>query len=94
MILEILFDIKSFLIILIVTMIAYTQIKLSLNRDSIEEKGKGMWRDVYVLSFGELGDYEDLSSLEFSLFVIFSLFIPLVLMNLLIAIMSDSYARI
>lgn len=51
-------------------------------------------RSSYVLSFGELGDFAEAAVVKFFVFALFSFIIPLVLMNLLIAIMSDSYARI
>ena len=48
----------------------------------------------YTFAFGEFGEYLEYSRVKFAIFMIFSFFIPLVMMNLLIAIMSDSYARI
>ena len=51
-------------------------------------------RDSYVLAFGELGSFSDVTMMQFIIFIIFSLFIPLVLMNILIAIMSDAYERV
>jgi len=48
----------------------------------------------YVLALGELGDFDKFKYLRFAFFMIFSLFIPLILMNMLIAIMSDCYERV
>lgn len=49
----------------------------------------------YVLAFGDFNSlYADYNPLQFFMFVVFTFFIPLLLMNMLIAIMSDSYARV
>lgn len=48
----------------------------------------------YVLAFGELGEYSTYSWIQFVIFFIFSFFIPLMLLNMLIAIMSDVYERV
>ena len=44
----------------------------------------------YTLTLGEL-DFEELSPTKFFIFVVFTTFITLFLMNLLIAILSDAY---
>ena len=44
----------------------------------------------YTLTLGEL-DFEDLNTTKFLIFVVFTTFIALFLMNLLIAILSDAY---
>jgi hypothetical protein len=48
----------------------------------------------YVLSLGELGAFEEFGYLQFFIFVMFSFLVPLVLMNMLIALMADSYTRV
>ena len=44
----------------------------------------------YTLTLGEL-DFEDLDTTKFLIFVVFTTFITLFMMNLLIAILSDAY---
>ena len=91
MIFEILSDISTFMIILIAAMVSYTQITMIITQqDNIDKH----WRASYVLSLGELGDFETISATQFAIFIIFSFFVPLLLMNMLIAIMSDSYERV
>ena len=47
-------------------------------------------KNSYTLTLGEL-DFEDLNTTKFLIFVVFTTFIALFLMNLLIAILSDAY---
>jgi hypothetical protein len=47
-----------------------------------------------VIAFGDLGDFASFSALQFFMFMLFTFFIPLTLMNMLIAIMSDTYSRV
>ena len=49
-----------------------------------------MIKTSYTLTLGEL-DFEDLNTVKFLIFVVFTTFITLFLMNLLIAILSDAY---
>lgn len=74
-------------------MIAYTHIMYTINHfenPSIDRFS----RQSYTLSFGELGPFDEMNWFTFIFFVIFSFFIPLVLMNMLIAIMGDTYGRV
>ncbi len=48
----------------------------------------------YVLTLQEYGNFESFSPAHFFIFVIFSFFVPILLLNMLIAIMSDSYERV
>ena len=50
-------------------------------------------KSTYVLAFGDFNT-DDFTVVEWLVFVGASLFIPLVLFNLLIAIMGDTYSRI
>lgn len=91
MIFEIIEDVSAFLIILVTAILAYTQIIMSI------EETEGLdqtMRNSYVLALGELGEFGAASGLQFIIFVVFSFFIPLILMNMLIAIMSDAYERV
>ena len=59
--------------------------------------GGGSWeefRQGYVLAFGDLGSFADYSLIQSLIFIGFNFFIPLTLMNMLIAIMSDTYGRV
>ena len=49
-----------------------------------------VYKVTYTLTLGEL-DFEDLSPSRFIIFVAYTTLITLVLMNLLIAILSDAY---
>ena len=49
-----------------------------------------MAKTTYTLTLGDL-DYEDLNTTKFMIFVVYTILITLVLMNLLIAILSDAY---
>ncbi len=92
MIFEIITGITAFLIILGLTFLAFTQIMFSF---TFGEAGwLAMFRGSYVLSLGELGDFGEYSIYQSAFFFVFSFFVPLVLMNMLIAIMSDTYARV
>ena len=51
-------------------------------------------RNSYVISLGELGQFDSIPLVSFLVFVLFSFLIPLVLMNMVIALMGDSYARV
>ena len=53
-----------------------------------------MFRQSYTLAFGDFGDFGEFSKTKFIIFVFSTFIVPLVMMNLLIAIISDSYARI
>ena len=48
---------------------------------------------MYLIDFGEFGDM-NFSSLEYFIFIIAVLFIPLIMFNMLIAIMGDTYDRV
>lgn len=52
------------------------------------------FRQGYVLAFGDLGDFTNYDITKFFIFSMFTFLIPLTLMNMLIAIMSDTYARV
>ena len=55
-----------------------------------DEEQLTVYKVTYTLTLGEL-DFEDLSPSRFIIFVAYTTFITLVLMNLLIAILSDAY---
>ena len=55
-----------------------------------DEDSLAIFKVTYTLTLGEL-DYDQLSSSRFLVFVAYTILITLVLMNLLIAILSDAY---
>ena len=92
MLLEIMVDIRAFTIILVLSMTAYAQISMFLKREYTPPMYE---RLSYALAFGDFGNMHlDCTLTGFIIFVIFSMFTTLVLMNLLIAIMSDTYERV
>lgn len=93
MIFEIINDITTFLIILFTALFAYAQITYVLT-DSSDKSIITDLSNSYVLSLGELGSFDEFGYLQYFIFIMFSFLVPLVLMNMLIAIMSDSYARV
>ena len=96
MIKEVSKDIVPFMIILILSMASYMHIMATLTfyEKELEEGIYSMlFQESYVLSLGELPSYDTIS-MKFVIFLIYSLLIPIVLMNLLIAILSDAYERV
>ena len=96
MIKEVSYDIVPFMVILVLTMTSYMHIMATFtfySEDSEEGVYSGLAKESYVLSLGELPEYES-TSLKFGIFFVYSLLIPIILMNLLIAILSDAYERV
>ena len=73
---------------------AYAQITYVLTTDLEKKSLETDLMNSYVLSLGELGGFDEFGYLQFAVFIMFSFLVPLVLMNMLIAIMSDSYSRV
>ena len=48
---------------------------------------------VFKLDFGDF-DTDDYNNLQVALFIVAAIFIPLIMLNMLIAIMSDTYDRV
>ncbi len=92
MIIEIIGEITTFLFILFIAILAYAQILYTTKDTDSEETSTA--RGSFLLAFGELGDFESIGLVQFLIFALFLFFIPLVLMNMLIAIMSDAYERV
>ena len=55
-----------------------------------DENQLSVLKTSYTLTLGEL-EFEDLSTMSFMIFVVYTSLITLILMNLLIAILSDAY---
>lgn len=92
MIMEILTDVTIFLIMLFIIIFAYSHLLIVLSDE--DYTFESTFKSSYVLSFGELDDSRNNGLIDWINFMIFSFSITLVLMNLLIAIMSDSYERV
>ncbi|CDW79294.1 wd-40 repeat protein [Stylonychia lemnae] len=107
MIVEIIKDMSSFSILLIYWMIGFNlmfysfkyqnemngQENKSFNQDISSSVFFTELQQTYKLSFGDF-DTEGFNGFQWALFVISSFFIPLVLFNLIIAIMGDTYDRV
>ena len=94
---EVFKDIPSFIIILIV--IAYT---FSICFYLVSPKGVGVsddWiigelKSMYRLTYGDFASVDDYVMLDWVFFVLSTILVPLVMMNLLIAIISDTFGRV
>ena len=51
-------------------------------------------RTAYTLTLGDLDDYMELNFTSFTIFAAYTILITLVLMNLVIAILSDKYEAV
>ena len=96
MIFEIINDITTFLIILFTALFAYAQITyvMTIETTDVHKDLENDLKNSYVLGLGELGDFPAFGYLHFAVFMMFSFLVPLVLMNMLIALMADSYTRV
>lgn len=92
MIMELCVDITVFLAMLLVLIFAYMHLLVVLSDG--ETSFVDGFKVSYMLSYGELDDSRDDGFIAWMNFMIFSFAIPLVMMNLLIAIMSDSYGHV
>ena len=86
-------DIRSFVLILFTIMIAYFHIQYTLNFAETDQEIELLMRRSFTLAFADFPDYTLMTRSQFFVFMLFSLIITLVLMNMLIAIMSDTYER-
>ena len=86
MIIQTMKDTKNFYVILVCFVVSYS-LFLLLTQD---ESYLTVFKITYTLTLGEL-DFEELTTSKFLIFVVYTTLITLVLMNLLIAILSDAY---
>lgn len=63
MIIEILNDIKVFIVILFASMVAYGQITAFLQENYGDSDEPSILRTSYVLAFGELGSFDNFSEI-------------------------------
>lgn len=92
MIMEVLRDVTVFMIMLFIIILAYMHLLVILSEGDMEFRDS--FKISYTLSFGELDETRDDGWVAWINFMIFSFTLPLVLMNLLIAILSDSYGHV
>jgi hypothetical protein len=94
MMFDVVADLGTFILILLLVILAYAQITISIEDSGDAKTFDELSRQAYVLAFGDFGGFDTFTFVKFMVFVIFSFVVPLVMMNLLIAIISDSYAVI
>ena len=64
---------------------------------AVERASKALWlvvSDVYQLIYGEFNIDRYTDFIEFALFIVSSMFLSVILLNIVIAIMSDTYERV
>jgi len=94
MIQEIIHDMIPFLIVLMYSILTFALVFCVLSELSGETKTFGdSWRDSYLMNFGEF-DTENYHLFEWIVFVIAVMLNPLIMMNMLIALMGDTYSRV
>ena len=86
MIIETIRDTYKFYVILVCCIFSYFLFLLLTQDDGY----LNVFKTTYTLTLGEL-DFEELNFTRFLIFVVYTTLITLVLMNLLIAILSDAY---
>ncbi len=50
--------------------------------------------EAYLLSYGDFASTDEYSRLEVFIFIAGTLFLPLIMLNMLIAVMGDTYDRV
>ena len=90
MIIQTIKDTYKFYWILFCFIISYFLV-LMLSQEEGLETPLDVWRAAYTLTLAELVGFDTKGSTNFFIFMIFTLLITLVLMNLIIAILSDAY---
>ena len=90
MVSQVIKEASAFLLVLALFVITYTHMLTLIKRDNDIQ----LFRIAYVLTLGELDEFNDLSMTAFWIFLVFTILITVVLMNLVIAILSDGYEEI
>mmetsp|Transcript_21646 Transcript_21646/g.15898 ORF Transcript_21646/g.15898 Transcript_21646/m.15898 type:complete len:175 (+) Transcript_21646:1462-1986(+) len=85
-------DMGAFLVVLILAMFGFTATFLSL-RETETDGIVSSLKHNYRLTFGDFNP-DDYSVAGWTVFIIASTFMTLIMLNILIAIMSDTYARV
>ena len=94
MIIQIASDIKSFLTVIFAMMVAFT-IAMYQSRNAADPGDTTFWSVALEMYTFGIGSYDDTnySGVTMPFFILATLLMPLVLLNMLIAIMGDSYGR-
>ncbi len=67
------------------------------SEDHGENLSDNIWKSIvdgYAITLADFGELDNFTLTQFLIFVIYSFFVPILLLNMLIAIMSDSYERV
>jgi hypothetical protein len=97
MISQVMMDLIPFACILLIISFGFAHIftlQLMVKADDGSSQMKKGLMNAYVLMFGELGGFDEFSSNQWAFFSISSCFIIIVLLNLLIAIISDTFEKV
>ena len=93
---QVFMDIPSFLIILVISMYAFgvcfyaISHRVTTSQDWIAYEMIGMYR----MAYGDFAYVDDYGGVEWLFFLLSTVLMPLVMMNLLIAIISDTFERV
>mmetsp|Transcript_28847 Transcript_28847/g.28531 ORF Transcript_28847/g.28531 Transcript_28847/m.28531 type:complete len:529 (+) Transcript_28847:1846-3432(+) len=91
---EVFMDIKSFLMLLFYSTLAFAFVFISIEVSKKPDSEFGSFlSNSYLLDLGDFGT-DSFSGLEWAIFFIASVINPLVMMNLLISIIGDTYDRV
>lgn len=93
MIQEIISDMIPFLIVLIYSIFTFALVFCVLSEMSEQKTIEEAWRHSYLINYGEF-DTDLYTWLEWVVFVMATCLNPLILMNMLIALMGDTYSRV
>mmetsp|Transcript_33373 Transcript_33373/g.32429 ORF Transcript_33373/g.32429 Transcript_33373/m.32429 type:complete len:174 (+) Transcript_33373:526-1047(+) len=85
-------DMIPFLIVLIVAFLGFSITYAAIKVDEIDDTVDGMVH-TYYLAYADFS-YDNYNTFGWFLYIIASLLIALIMLNALIAIMSDTYARV
>mmetsp|Transcript_741 Transcript_741/g.416 ORF Transcript_741/g.416 Transcript_741/m.416 type:complete len:117 (+) Transcript_741:19-369(+) len=84
----------TFLVVLFLAIITFTIItRINNNYRGIDNKFGEAIYEIYLLTYGEF-TIDGYVPFDWIVFVLATLFMPLIMLNLLIAIMSDTYEKV
>ena len=99
LVVEVIWDMKSFMVLLAILIVAYAVVQVQISTSEVETNSVWFEEDLkntYVMGFGDFGalGVDNLNALQWVYFLLFTILIPLVFFNLLIAIISDTFDRV
>jgi WD40 repeat protein len=86
-------DMGSFLVLLIYSTMSYVFIRMIYDKDP-EHGFADHLRDSFVLNFGDLGEGVSTDPIVWIVMTLMMLINPIIMLNLLISILSDTYSRV